>query len=250
MPISTESTTDNTEPTTTSDGKCPYTVFKGKDENRIPLGPHDSCCDTSSCLNDNNYCNIWIYEDGGEKVIQTKNNEPATILLDGEPVQGVDFNGSMRVDDNFDDDWIGFAFGFEDISHFFVVLSPGSRNPKRKDHWRVTKVESLTGDSNKEMSDAITYFEESINGQTQVLWRDTEENNGWSHEKNYVWKLQYRPLQGKLRVQIFSDNEPIIDTSVITFTETQKYGQFGVFARSQPSVNWFDMSYECNDDDI
>jgi hypothetical protein len=225
-------------------------VFKGKSENLVPLGPYDVCCDTLTCINDNNYCNVWTFDHDGEEIRQTKNNEPATILLNDEPVQGVDFSGTMRVDENFDDDWIGFAFGFEDISHFFVVLSPSSRNPKSKDHWRVTKVESVTGDSSKEMADAITYFDDSINAQTEVLWRDTVENNGWTHETNYLWKLQYRPIQGKLKIQIFAENNLIIDTNVVTFTETQKYGQFGVFVRSQPSVNWFDMSYECNDDDI
>ena len=129
-------------------------------------------------------------------------------------------------------------------------MSPSSRNPTRKDHWRVTKVESATGDSSKEMADAITYFEESVSGQTEVLWRDIAENNGWIHETNYLWKLQYRPIQGKLRVQIFAENNLIIETNVVTFSETPNYGQFGAFVRSQPSVNWFDMSYECNDDDI
>ena len=237
---------------TTPNVHCPYTVFKGNEEDLIALGPHPDCCDTNSCLNDNFFCNAWKFDEGGERISQSRNNEPASIVLGDEPVHGVDFNGTMKVDKNIDADWIGLVFGFEDIQNFFVVLAPGANRDINKEHWRVTKVKSSTGDTNKDMANAITYSEEDVEGQTDVLWKDSIDDNGWKYDTEYLWKLQYRPSLGCLRVKVYANTESlgniILDTQVVEFGEIQNFGKFGIFARSQPSVSWFDMSYECNDE--
>ena len=225
-------------------------MFRGHKEDLVPLGPHDICCDTSTCLNNNFYCNDWEFEEDGTEISQSKNNEPATLLLDDLEVQGVDFNGTMKVDKNVDSDWIGITFGFQDVRNFFVALSPGYRNPTHKDHWRVTQVKSSTGDTNKDMANAITYSEESVDGQTEVIWRDSNDGNGWKFDLDYFWKLQYRPLLGKLRVRVYEDSldNMLFDTQLVVFDPITEFGKFGIFARSQPSVSWFDMTYECNDE--
>merc|ERR1712226_941500 len=148
-----------------------------------------------SCLNDNYFCNSWDFPKDGELVSQHNNNEPATILHDGLAVQGVNFNGTMKVSKSSDSDWIGVIFGYQDSSNFFVVLAPGANSPRRNDHWRVTKVMSKTGDTSLAMADAITYSEISVPDQTEVLWIDSADNNGWKFDVEYFWQIQYRPLQ-------------------------------------------------------
>ena len=246
------STTTNTAPTTTSNEKCPYTKFKGQKKNLVPLGPQDDCCEDSSCLNNNNFCNDWQFQEEGELISQLKNNEPATILLDELAVQGVDFNGTMKVTKNFDSDWVGVTFGYQDSSNFFVVLAPGLNSPNRKDHWRVTKVASKTGDTNSEMTNAITNSQDSVPDQTEVLWKDSVDDNGWQFDVEYFWQLQYRPMQGYAIVQVYEDTKQqlLFDSKKISIEPIHNDRKFGVFVRSQPHVSWYDMTYECNDDDV
>ena len=161
--------TTNTAPTTTSNEKCPFTIFKGRKENLIELGPYNDCCEDMTCFNDNYFCNNWSFEEDGRQITQKNNNEPATTLLNDEAVQGVDFNGTMKVASNSDSDWIGVTFGYQNSNEFLVLLAPGSKSPNRKDHWRLTKVSSISGVKNKDMSNAITYSEVSVEGQTKVL---------------------------------------------------------------------------------
>ena len=246
---STTPLTTNTAHTTTSNEKCPFTVFKGKKENLIELGPYDECCEDMSCVNDNYFCNKWSFQDDGKQVTQENNNEPATILIDDEAVQGVDFNGTMKVAMNSDSDWIGVTFGYQDSNDFLVLLAPGSKSLNHKDHWRLTKVLSTSGVSSQEMSDAITNSEESVPNQTEVLWIDSNDDNGWTFDVEYLWQVQYRPIQGLVTVKVFEgtlDNQ-IIDIQNIAIQPTESYHKFGIFARSQPKVTWHDMKYECND---
>jgi len=251
-PHTTSSTTPYTGPTTTPDRRCPFTIFKGDEKNLVPLGPEDECCKDMSCVNDNNFCNDWAFQDDGTFVYQSKNNEPASILLNALEVQGVDFNGTMNVDKNADADWIGISFGYKDVKNFYVLLSPGINNRRHKDHWRVTKVQSTTGDTNKDMANAITYSEMDVEGQTKILWRDTADEKGWKFDTKYLWQLQYRPVQGYFAVQIYEKTEDditlVIDTGDVMIEPSDEFEQFGIFARSQPSVSWFDMTYECFDE--
>ena len=251
-PHSTSSTTPYTGPTTTPDRKCPFTIFKGEENHLVPLGQEDECCKDMSCLNDNHFCNDWQFEEDGTFIYQSKNNEPATILLNGLEVQGVDFNGTMTVDKNADADWIGIAFGYKDVKNFYVLLSPGIHNLRHKDHWRVTKVQSITGDTNKDMANAITYSEVDVEGQTKVLWRDEADGNGWKFDTDYVWQLQYRPIQAYVSIQIYEKTEDdallVLDTGPVMIDPSDEFEQFGIFARSQPSIAWYDMTYECKDE--
>ena len=67
-------------------------------------------------------------------------------------LSGVDFFGTMMVDTNSDDDFIGFVFSYQDSSNFYVVYSAkhGQRSrwtKLRQGPWRIVRVASKTGPS-------------------------------------------------------------------------------------------------------
>ena len=67
-------------------------------------------------------------------------------------LSAVDFFGTMMVDTNSDDDFIGFVFSYQDSSNFYVVYSAkhGQRSrwtKLRQGPWRIVRVNSKTGPS-------------------------------------------------------------------------------------------------------
>ena len=69
-------------------------------------------------------------------------------------LSGVDFFGTMMVDTNSDDDFIGFVFSYQDSSNFYVVYSAKHgqrsrwhRTKYRQGPWRIVRVNSKTGPS-------------------------------------------------------------------------------------------------------
>ena len=70
-----------------------------------------------------------------------------SIGIGKDRLSAVDFSGTMMVDDDSDDDFIGFVFSYQDSSNFYVVYS--ARNTRSMDQgpWRIVRVASTTGPS-------------------------------------------------------------------------------------------------------
>merc|ERR1719322_644864 len=169
---------------------------------------------------------------------------------------GVDFTGSFNTS-SLDDDRIRIIFGYENTSNFYVVLGckfNDSTNDNRQnmDHWRLTKVRSTTGIKTSDMSDAISYYDTSVDGQTDVLWKDYQ-NRGWISHKEYCWMVKYRPSEESVRVWLGEIDEygecrhGIFDTGIIKVEGAPTEGKLGVFVSSQPRTYWYDMFIDKNE---
>ena len=62
-------------------------------------------------------------------------------------LSAVDFFGTMMVDTNSDDDFIGFVFSYQDSSNFYVVYSAKYTRSTDQGPWRIVRVASTTGPS-------------------------------------------------------------------------------------------------------
>ena len=180
--------------------------------------------------------------------IQHNNTVLPNIGLGEEVVSGVNYNGTFNITGG-DDDAIGFVFGYEDDSHFYVVLSGKNQSsnwdPKS---FQIKKVNSTTGRSTHNLTDALR-SSESVEGQTEVLWSEPEDR-GWLTDVEYRWILKYRPKLGSIHLQMYEESALLFDTGVINLSVVSYEGKMGVFTHSQPSSHWYKMTYECNDDPI
>jgi len=64
----------------------------------------------------------WEFFDSNTIALQHNNTEIPSIGHGSQFVNGVNFNGTFNITDG-DDDFVGFVFGYEDPSHFYVVYS-------------------------------------------------------------------------------------------------------------------------------
>ena len=193
-------------------------------------------------------CEDWEFNDMKTLAIQHNNTNIANIGLGSEYVLGVNFNGTFNTSSEIDDDYIGFIFGFQDPTYFYVVYASkfnASNGYYTQYQFRITKVHSIYGLNGPYMINAIFHPTSSIPNQTEILWKDTE-NRGWLRNKEYTWNLKFRPLNGQLRLALYEDSEILFDTGILTNNVENEYGKLGIFTRSQDETFWYDMWYECD----
>ena len=197
-------------------------------------------------------CEHWGFNETKTFIKQYNNTNLPAVGLGSEKVMGVNFNGTFKTIDTGDDDMIGFVFGFEDPSHFYVVYAAkfNATNGHHMDpgRFRITRVNSVTGVNSPEMKNAI-FSKDSVPNQTEVLWKDSEDR-GWLPNKEYTWVVKFRPLSGSLQLEIFEESEPLFNTGVISINITTVPARLGVFTYSQPNTMWYDMWYECDDREL
>merc|ERR1712062_244869 len=160
------------------------------------------------------------------------------IAIGDASLSGVEFEGTIFVDDSTDGDWIGAVFGFQDSSNFYLFLGV---NEKRA--WQLKRINSETGPVESILASAIENLE-SVPGQTEVLWSN---GDGWIHETSYRFSILHNPDQDLIRVKLWEAGVLIVDTGDIIDEGDQslKGGRLGVYCDSQEKITWSALSYKC-----
>ena len=110
-------------------------------------------------------------------------NTQETIVLSKHAYGGVDYRGTLYVDDTSDDDWVGLIFSYQSLEHFYALVSAKhtpSNIPKTHDKgpWRLVRVRSSTGATSSHLSAAIVNLQ-PIKNQTSILWIDPSRQVHW-----------------------------------------------------------------------
>lgn len=161
----------------------------------------------------------WNVAGDGNSVTQTINGNPTFFL---NPTAFIDksFDGTFRVNDTGDDDYIGFVFGWQSINSFYLFdwkkgLQDGSQPG--------FTLAYVTGGST-----AIPFANHHLN-QTgyQVLATSTGTGKGWAANTNYTFKLTYNTNSFKIEVN---------GNTIFYYGGTYSEGKFGFYNYSQASV--------------
>ncbi|XP_049876570.1 cartilage oligomeric matrix protein [Pectinophora gossypiella] len=194
--------------------------------------------------------NWEIYNQGAE-ILQTLNSDPG-LAVGFENFGGVDFEGTLFVDTQIDDDYVGFIFGYQNNKRFYVVM--WKKNTQT--YWQTTPfravaepgiqlklVNSKTGPG-KTMRNSL-WNTESTPDQVTLLWKDPR-NVGWREKTAYRWRLLHRPKIGLIRLKIYENNRLVADSGNV-YDFTLNGGRLGVFCFSQEMIIWSNLVYRCND---
>lgn len=63
----------------------------------------------------------WVIYDKGSEIVQLINSDPG-VVVGKDAYGGLDFEGSVFVDTDNDDDYIGFVFSFQSNQKFYTVM--------------------------------------------------------------------------------------------------------------------------------
>ena len=88
----------------------------------------------------------WEFRDDGKEIWQGLNSR-AAVAIGKDRLSAVDFSGTIFVETDSDDDFVGFVFSFQDNSNFYVVYSAKDSNVGNQGPWRIVRVASETGPS-------------------------------------------------------------------------------------------------------
>ncbi|CAH0401170.1 unnamed protein product [Chilo suppressalis] len=193
----------------------------------------------------------WAVNNEGAEILQTLNSDPG-LAVGFESFGGVDFEGTLFVDTQIDDDYVGFIFGYQNNKRFYVVM--WKKNPQT--YWQTTPfravaepgiqlklVNSKTGPG-KTLRNAL-WNTDSTPDQVTLLWKDPR-NVGWHEKTAYRWRLLHRPKIGLIRLKIYENTRLVADSGNV-YDATIKGGRLGVFCFSQEMIIWSNLVYRCND---
>ncbi|XP_078036691.1 cartilage oligomeric matrix protein-like isoform X2 [Augochlora pura] len=191
----------------------------------------------------------WEVTNEGAEIKQLLNSDPG-LAIGPDTLSSVDFDGTFYINDNSDDDFVGFVFSYQSNRKFYVVSwKKGAQQywekqpfPAYADPGIVLKlVDSNTGPG-IHLRNSL-WHNQDVPNQTKILWKDPNQI-GWTAQTTYRWQLSHRPRIGFIRFKLFQGSKLITDSGDV-HDSTLKGGRLGLYCFSQEKITWSDMEYRC-----
>src|ERR1041384_703071 len=179
----------------------------------------------------------WVLSQTNTVVTQLSNAD-ASILLSPFTIQSNQIQGSFRVNTAFDDDFIGFVFGYQDTNHFY--LFDWRQGDQTNTSWgfaqRGMSVKVISVNPTNSTNSILTGFDlgttfPTNTNRVRLLYHNT---NAWADFTNYVFSLTAIP--GHFDINISRGTNVVSTISIDDNTYTN--GQFGFYNFSQDHVEY------------
>ncbi|XP_076289309.1 thrombospondin isoform X2 [Lasioglossum baleicum] len=194
---------------------------------------------------------VWRINHGGAEIQQLVNSDPG-IAIGPDVFSGVDFEGTFFVEDEEDDDWVGFVFSYQDNRRFYIVTwkkgqqtywMPSPFRAVGEPEIQLKLVNSNTGPG-ETLRNSLWHNEDTPD-QVKILWRDPRKF-GWVEKTSYRWQLLHRPRIGLIRFRLYQGTQMVTDSGNV-YDSTLKGGRLGVYCFSQEKITWSNLLYTCKE---
>lgn len=187
----------------------------------------------------------WLLEAGNTAVVQTINADPS-FYLNNVNQTNYSIEGSLQVITGFDDDYIGFVFGFQNSSNFYSFdWKQGSQATYGSNGAEGMTIKKYTGPTGSGLNDlSLGEFWENTadKGNMTILATNHGSSAGWMDNVLYDFQLDFNLSPGELHVIVTQGTTTLWDVMVNDMMFTS--GQFGFYNFSQGRVRYAGFEQE------
>lgn len=179
----------------------------------------------------------WVLDADKLGVTQTQNADPSFFLND-EAQGAYTLSGSFRVNTTSDDDYIGFAFGWQNSSNFYLFDWKQSQQDyegqRANEGMTIKRFTGATGDGLADLTLGEFWENRFDVGDMAVLATQHGSTEGWANNRTYTFGLEFNLTPGTFRVMVKDGETLLWDQTVADATFTS--GQFAFYNNSQAAV--------------
>jgi len=182
----------------------------------------------------------WVLEPGNDAVTQVVNADPS-LYLNNLNQTNYSMDGSWQVLTGGDDDYMGFVFGYQNSSNFYLFDwkqgSQGYSGGTANEGMTIKKMTGASGDGLTDLSLGELWENGVALGDMEVLATNHSSSAGWADFELYNFHLDFNLTPGTFKINVTdSSNNVLWDVAVNDTTFT--IGQFGFYNYSQGSVRY------------
>jgi len=194
----------------------------------------------------------------GTELFQSINSRPAIAVNKAYKFNDVEYNGTLYVQDEEDNDWVGFVFGYQNMFNFYIVAANMHKKPQSAMWWNLKKIsinQSLYSSEGKTNNEGINLYESllryltitwSREPESTILWQDPLKQQ-WKRKTEMHWNIKHLPSKGLIQIRLFEGDKQILNSGDIQDPEPILGGEIGLYVRSQEKVLFSNLNFACLD---
>ncbi len=181
----------------------------------------------------------WSLGAGNTSVTQTVNADPS-FFLNNQDQTKYSMDGSWQVITSSDNDYMGFVFGYQNSSNFYLFDwkqgNQGYAGSTAIEGMTIKKMTGGTGNGLADLSLGEFWENNASKGDMTVLAQNHGSDKGWVNNRLYDFHLDYNLTDGDIAITVKDGATTLWDTSIYDTTFT--HGEFGFYNFSQAQVRY------------
>lgn len=181
----------------------------------------------------------WVLGGGNTEVTQTVNADPS-FFLNNVNQTSYSIDGTWQVQTNSDDDYMGFVFGYQNSSNFYLFdWKQGTQSyvgQTANEGMTIKKMTGGTGDGLTDLSLAEFWENTGDVGDMDVLATNHGGTKGWADGMLYDFHLDFNTTAGEFSIVVKEGLTTLWDVTVSDSTFSS--GEFGFYNFSQSTVRY------------
>ncbi|MDO9470225.1 MAG: FxDxF family PEP-CTERM protein [Nitrosomonas sp.] len=180
----------------------------------------------------------WVLEPGNTAVKQVINADPS-FFLNNQNTASYSVDGSWEVTTTSDDDYMGFVFGYQNSSNFYLFDwkqgTQGYVGRTATEGMTIKEFHGATGDGLADLS-LEEFWENSANFGDMEILATNHTGNGWNDNVLYNFHLDFNLIPGEIHIVV---KQGLTELWNVTVNDTTfSAGQFGFYNNSQQAVRY------------
>jgi len=188
----------------------------------------------------------WVLDSENTAVTQTINADPS-FYLNNLNQTSYSMDGSWQVQTGSDDDFMGFVFGYQNSSNFYLFdWKQGSQSYVGRtaaEGMTLRKMTGSTGDALNDLTLADFWDNQVDHGGSTILATNHGNTKGWADYAMYDFHLDFNVnYAGEIHIVVKQDDTVLWDVAETDTTFSS--GQFGFYNFSQQTVRYAGFEQE------